>query len=78
MTIAITVQAENPGTSAIKFRLFINGAVVATNLTAEEAHLIVGRSLQRLTRPKKPAMPKVNPAVFPSLSSARASRAAMG
>ena len=57
--ITITLQAETPVDSAPTFRLLINGAEVAADLTAEEAQLVVSKSVQRIARPRAGEEPRL-------------------
>ena len=60
MAISITVEPENLGGPDMTFRMSVNGAVVMTGLTMDDAHHAVGRSLLRIAlaknqTPSKPA-----------------------
>jgi hypothetical protein len=71
MTITVTIEAENPATRATTFRVSVNGILVAAGLRASEAHLVVGKALQRIALPRKLRLPKTG-----SVSADGAERAA--
>jgi hypothetical protein len=48
MTIAILVEVETSNSRATSFRLSINGAVIAADLGAAEAHVIISRLFERM------------------------------
>jgi len=48
----ILVELETPGDSRSMFRLRIDDKVVGDNLTAVQAHLLVGEVLDRITLPR--------------------------
>lgn len=50
--MSIVVQAETPGDSRTMFRVLVNDKIVAEDLTAVQAHLIVGECLERIALPK--------------------------
>jgi hypothetical protein len=50
---SICVEAETPGDTATSFRLSIDGKTIALNLTAVQAHLLVGEILEKIVLPKK-------------------------
>ncbi|HLW92782.1 MAG TPA: hypothetical protein VKS78_15980 [Roseiarcus sp.] len=50
--MSITIEAETPGDSRTLFRVIFNGTVVATGLTAAQAHLIVGDALAKIALPR--------------------------
>jgi hypothetical protein len=47
----IIIEEETPGDSATLFRLQIGDRIVGQNLTAAQAHLLVGEILGRLALP---------------------------
>ncbi len=49
----IAVEAETPDDSRTLFRLRINGRLVGENLTAAQAHLLVGDTLERIALPNR-------------------------
>jgi hypothetical protein len=53
MISRIILELENPGDSRTMFRIFIDGALVGENLTAVQAHIIVGEALDRITIPRR-------------------------
>ena len=52
MVRQIVIELETPGDSRTMFRLRINGSLIADNLTAAQAHLLVGEVFERITLPK--------------------------
>jgi hypothetical protein len=48
----IVIALETPGDSRSMFRLLLDDAVIGENLTAAQAHLLVGEILDRITLPK--------------------------
>jgi hypothetical protein len=48
----IVIEAETPGDSRTMFRLRIDANFIAEDLTAAQAHLLVGEILERLALPK--------------------------
>jgi hypothetical protein len=48
----IVIETETPGDSLTMFRVLIDRLVIGENLTAAQAHLIVGEVLDRLTLPR--------------------------
>jgi hypothetical protein len=52
----IVIELETPGDSRSLFRLRLNNKVVGENLTAVQAHLLVGEILDRITLPRSSAM----------------------
>lgn len=52
----IIVELEIPGDSRSMFRLRLDDAIVGENLTAAQAHLLVGEILDRITIPR--SLPK--------------------
>lgn len=51
--ISVAVEAENANDSGTMFRLRIDGKVVEENLTAAQAHLLVGDELERIVLPSR-------------------------
>jgi hypothetical protein len=49
----IVVELETPGDSRIMFRLGLDGKIVGENLTAVQAHLLVGEILDRISIPRR-------------------------
>jgi hypothetical protein len=64
MKIAITIEAEEPAVSAARFRMLVNGAVVAIDLPGEEAHRVIGKMLERIALARTPKLPRVD--LFPA------------
>jgi hypothetical protein len=62
MTVAITIETENLGGPDTTFRMSVNGAVVLTGLSLDDADHAVGRSLLRIALSKNKAPPKPAPA----------------
>jgi hypothetical protein len=52
----IILELETPGDSRSLFRLRLDDKVVGENLTAVQAHLLVGEILDRITPPRPSAM----------------------
>ena len=48
----IVIELETPGDSGGLFRLRLDNKVVGENLTAVQAHLLVGEILDRITLPR--------------------------
>jgi hypothetical protein len=48
----IVIEAETPGDSRTMFRLRIDASLIAEDLTAVHAHLLVGEILERIAVPK--------------------------
>jgi hypothetical protein len=48
MTIEILIEVGTSDSRATAFRLSINGAVIATDLGAAEAHVIVAKLFERM------------------------------
>jgi hypothetical protein len=48
----IVIELETPGDSRSLFRLRLDNKVVGENLTAAQAHLLVGEILDRITLPR--------------------------
>ena len=54
MVRRIEIELETPGNSRTMFRLLIDGSAIADNLTAAQAHVLIGEILDRITMPKSP------------------------
>jgi hypothetical protein len=52
----IVIELETPDDSRSLFRLRLDNKVVGENLTAVQAHLLVGEILDRITLPRPSAM----------------------
>jgi hypothetical protein len=52
----IVIETETPGDSRTMFRVRMNDLVIGQNLTAAQAHLIVGELLDRITIPRSATM----------------------
>ena len=48
----IVIELQTPGDSGSLFRLRLDNKVVGENLTAVQAHLLVGEILDRITLPR--------------------------
>src|ERR1700722_6381481 len=48
MTIAILIEVATSDSRATTFRLSINGALIASNLGAAEAHVIIAKLFERM------------------------------
>jgi hypothetical protein len=48
----IVIEIETPGDSRTMFRVLMDNLVIGQNLTAAQAHLIVGEVLDRITLPR--------------------------
>ena len=48
----IVIETETPGDSRTMFRVRMDDLVIGQNLTAAQAHLIVGEVLDRITLPR--------------------------
>jgi hypothetical protein len=57
----IVIETETPGDSRTMFRVRMNDLVIGQNLTAAQAHLIVGELLDRITIPRSASMPSAPP-----------------
>ena len=53
MVRQIVIEAETPGDSRTMFRLRIDATRVAGDLTAVQAHILVGEILERIAVPKR-------------------------
>jgi hypothetical protein len=49
----IVIETEAPGDSRTMFRVRMDDLVLGENLTAAQAHLIVGEVLDRITLPRQ-------------------------
>jgi hypothetical protein len=54
----IGIEWQISGDPAAMFRLRIDDKVVGENLTAAQAHLLVGEILERIVLPNKPRKPR--------------------
>ena len=52
MVQQIVIEAETPGNSRTMFRLRIDASVIAEELTAVQAHILLGEILERVALPK--------------------------
>jgi hypothetical protein len=52
MVRRIVIELETPGDSRTMFRLRIDGSLIADDLTAVQAHILVGEILERIVLPK--------------------------
>jgi hypothetical protein len=57
----IMIEAETPGDSRTMFGVRMDDLVIGQNLTAAQAHLIVGEVLDRLTIPRSARKPSEKP-----------------
>ena len=57
MVKQIVIETETPGDSRTLFRLRIDSTSIAEELTAVQAHLLVGEILERITVPKSSSEP---------------------
>jgi hypothetical protein len=48
----IVIEIETPGDARTMFRVLMDNLVIGQNLTAAQAHLIVGEVLDRITLPR--------------------------
>jgi hypothetical protein len=53
----IVIETETPGDSRTMFRVLMDRLVIGENLTAAQAHLIVGEVLDRITLPRPSKKP---------------------
>jgi hypothetical protein len=53
----IILELETPGDSRSLFRLRLDDKIVGENLTAVQAHLLVGEILDRITLPRSSGRP---------------------
>jgi hypothetical protein len=49
----IVVELETPGDSRTMFRLGLDDKIIGENLTAVQAHLLVGEILDRISIPRR-------------------------
>jgi hypothetical protein len=49
----IVVELESPGDSRTMFRLGLDDKIIGENLTAVQAHLLVGEILDRISIPRR-------------------------
>ena len=54
----IGIEWQTAGDPATMFRLKIDDRIVGENLTAAQAHLLVGEILERIVLPNKPRKPQ--------------------
>ena len=54
MVRRIVIELETPGDSRSMFRLSIDDHVIADDLTAVQAHILIGEIFDRITLPKSP------------------------
>jgi hypothetical protein len=57
----IIIELETPGDSRTMFRVRMDDQMIAQNLTAAQAHLIVGEVLDRITIPRSARKPSEKP-----------------
>jgi hypothetical protein len=55
MVRQIAIELETPGDSRTMFRLRIDASLIAEDLTAAQAHVLIGEILERITLPKSSA-----------------------
>ena len=53
MVRQLAIELETRGDSRTKFRLRIDASLIADDLTAAQAHVLVGEILERITLPKR-------------------------
>ena len=53
MVRRIAIELEAPGDSRMMFRLRMDASLIAENLTAAQAHVLVGEILERITIPNR-------------------------
>lgn len=51
----VVLEAEVPGDQRSLFRLTLNSQTLGSGLTAVQAHLLIGETLERATLPNKPS-----------------------
>ncbi len=51
----VVLETEVPGDQRSLFRLTLNSQTVGSGLTAAQAHLLIGETLERATLPDKPS-----------------------
>ena len=78
MVTQIAIELETPGDSRTMFRLRIDARLIADDLTAAQAHVLVGEILERITRPHSsegaPLTPDSDAAIIVTAPSLRRSR----
>jgi hypothetical protein len=52
MASRITLELETPGDSRTMFRVYVDDDLVGESLTAVQAHILVGRALDRISLPQ--------------------------
>jgi len=52
MVRRIVIELETPGDSRTMFRLRIDDSAIADDLTAVQAHILIGEILERITMPR--------------------------
>jgi hypothetical protein len=57
----IVIETETPGDSRSMFQVGMDDLVLGENLTAAQAHLIVGEVLDRITLPRPARKPSGQP-----------------
>jgi hypothetical protein len=57
----IVIETETPGDSRTMFRVRMDDLVLGENLTAAQAHLIVGEVLDRISLPRPAKKPSGQP-----------------
>jgi hypothetical protein len=57
----IVIELETPGDSRTMFRVRMDDLVIGQNLTAAQAHIIVGEVLDRITIPRSRRKPSQEP-----------------
>jgi hypothetical protein len=57
----IIIELETPGDSRTMFRVRMDDQMIGQNLTAAQAHLIVGEVLDRITIPRSARKPSEKP-----------------
>ena len=55
MVKRILVELETPGDSRSMFRLLLDNEIVGENLTAVQAHLLIGEVFDRIALPRQAA-----------------------
>jgi hypothetical protein len=61
MIVRITIESQAPGDSRTMFRLRLDEKVIAEDLTAVQAHLLVGEALNRMTLPRSEQIEGASP-----------------
>jgi len=57
----IIIELETPGDSRSLFRLLLDDAVIGENLTAAQAHLLIGEIFDRITLPRTSPIDRRSP-----------------